>query len=148
MITKKQITLLLCKNAYLILMGFVLGIYSHDWFLQTIIGQKEPTSTPTTSLVCERISLYTDLCSASNIDPMLHQKIKGAINHNKEELLFPLMLRVEVSETFTSTNTFPTNRYQYSKTIFGIDVSSVEELIMLSKTEGVLQISEFKKISI
>jgi len=148
MTTKKQITLLLCKSACLTLIGFVFGLYSHDWFLQTIIGQKEPTPTPTTSLFCERASVYTDLCSASNIDPILHQRIKGAIKDDKEELLFPLTLRVEVSETFTPTNTFPQNRYQYSKNVFGVDVSSLDELIILSKTDGILEISEFEEISI
>lgn len=148
MTTKKQITLLLCKNACLILIGFVLGLYSHDWFLQTIIGQKEPTPTLTTSLFCERASLYTDLCSASNIDPILHQRIKGVIKDDKGELLFPITLRVEVSEMFTQLNTFPQNRYQHSKSVFGVDVSSLDELLMLSKTEGVLKISEFEEISI
>jgi hypothetical protein len=147
MTTKKQITLLLCKSASLILIGFVFGLYSHDWFLQTMIDQKEPTPTLTTSLFCERASVYTDLCSASNIDPILHQKIKGAIKDDKEELLFPLTLRVEVSEMFTLTNTFPQNRYQHSESVFGVNVSSLDELLMLSKTEGVLKISEFEKIS-
>lgn len=77
---------------------------------------------------------------------MLQQKIKGTFQMGTEQTLFPMNVRVEVTDDFEPGTSFPKEQYKFSSTVYSVTVVSPEELRILIEMEGIKNISEFETI--
>ena len=125
--------------------GLLLGISLHDWLLNEVIGRSASTQPVSSIEFCEMTHLASVVCSTSNIDPILQQKIKGAFQTGTEQTLFPMNVRVEVNDDFEQDASFPKEQYKLSSTVYSATVSP-EELRILIGMKGIKNISEFEPI--
>ncbi|MBI2473634.1 hypothetical protein HYV70_03720 [Candidatus Uhrbacteria bacterium] len=140
-----------------LLLGLFLGVSSHIvWTNQRIVPSprtktevKSPVYYPVVNVVptdfCDASAVHKTICDSSKIDPRLKAKIIGASN---AEDFFPKKLRVMVKEDFKPGSDFPTNRYPHSSTMYGVTLSSLDELAALSEIEGIKSIDEFETVEL